>query len=207
MKANSKSKISRRSLLKSGVAATTAAAAGTLGAPMIWAQSNIVLRQSGTGVSAFNEIAAKAKEELGINIEYMTVTSDEEVKKAVTQPDLGTFTGLMKFISMFTKPTTQSKKHNTPKIALIYATGPIMPNHPQIPFGIGEGIKLNAEEVDRNIGGLDVCVFVCVYVCVWFSVCLCVDGKLPFTIESSRSYKLLASEQGIIRYRRFDPRR
>ena len=61
-------------------------------------------------------------------------------KKAVTQPDLGTFTGLMKFISMFTKPTTQSKKHNTPKIALIYATGPIMPNHPQIPFGIGEGI-------------------------------------------------------------------
>ena len=41
MKANSKSKISRRSLLKSGVAATTAAAAGTLGAPMIWAQSNI----------------------------------------------------------------------------------------------------------------------------------------------------------------------
>lgn len=61
-------------------------------------------------------------------------------KKAVTQPDLGTFTGLMKFISMFTKPTTQSKKNNTPKIALIYATGPIMPNHPQIPFGIGEGI-------------------------------------------------------------------
>ncbi|MBB15013.1 signal peptide peptidase SppA [Candidatus Poribacteria bacterium] len=61
-------------------------------------------------------------------------------KKAVTQPDLGTFTGLMKFISMFTKPTTQSKKHNTPKIALIYATGPIMPNHPQIPFGIGAGI-------------------------------------------------------------------
>ena len=61
-------------------------------------------------------------------------------KKVVTQPDLGTFTGLMKFISMFTKPTTQSKKNNTPKIALIYATGPIMPNHPQIPFGIGEGI-------------------------------------------------------------------
>ena len=61
-------------------------------------------------------------------------------KKAVTQPDLGTFTGLMKLISMFTKPTTQPKKNTTPKIALIYAIGPIMPNHPQIPFGIGEGI-------------------------------------------------------------------
>ena len=68
MKANTKNKLSRRSLLKTGVAATTAAAAGTLGAPMIWAQSNIVLRQSGTGVSAFNEIAKKAKEDLGITM-------------------------------------------------------------------------------------------------------------------------------------------
>ena len=75
MKANRKSKISRRSLLKSGIAATTAAAAGTLGAPMIWAQSNIVLRQSGTGVSAFNEIAAKAKEDLGITtVSYTHLT-------------------------------------------------------------------------------------------------------------------------------------
>ena len=47
--------LSRRTLLKSGVAA----AAGTLAAPMVWAQSNIVLRQAGTGVSAFNEIAEK----------------------------------------------------------------------------------------------------------------------------------------------------
>jgi anaerobic selenocysteine-containing dehydrogenase len=45
MKANTKNKLSRRSLLKTGVAATTAAAAGTLGAPMIGAQSNKVLRQ------------------------------------------------------------------------------------------------------------------------------------------------------------------
>ena len=86
MKANSKSKISRRSLLKSGVAATTAAAAGTLGAPMIWAQSNIVLRQSGTGVSAFNEIAAKAKEDLGITMEMTALDSDSVVQKVATQP-------------------------------------------------------------------------------------------------------------------------
>ena len=48
--------LSRRTMLKTGVAA----AAGTLAAPMVWAQSNIVLRQAGTGVSAFNEIAEKA---------------------------------------------------------------------------------------------------------------------------------------------------
>ena len=36
--------LSRRTLLKTGVAA----AAGTLAAPMLWAQSNIVLRQTGT---------------------------------------------------------------------------------------------------------------------------------------------------------------
>ncbi|MBT5950418.1 MAG: ABC transporter substrate-binding protein, partial [Betaproteobacteria bacterium] len=48
--------LSRRTLLKTGVAA----AAGTLAAPMLWAQSNIVLRQTGTGVSAYNEIAKKA---------------------------------------------------------------------------------------------------------------------------------------------------
>ncbi|MFP6724473.1 MAG: signal peptide peptidase SppA [Candidatus Poribacteria bacterium] len=61
-------------------------------------------------------------------------------KKAGRQPDLGTFAGLMKLISMFTNPTTQSKESTNPKIALIYAVGPIMPNQLQIPFGIGEGI-------------------------------------------------------------------
>ena len=52
--------LSRRTLLKTSVAA----AAGSLAAPMVWAQSNIVLRQAGTGVSAFNEIAQKALEDL-----------------------------------------------------------------------------------------------------------------------------------------------
>ena len=51
--------VGRRRLLKgAGVAAL-----GSFGAPTIWAQNNknIVLRQCGTGVSAFNEIAEKAK--------------------------------------------------------------------------------------------------------------------------------------------------
>ena len=53
---------------------------------MIWAQSNIVLRQSGTGVSAFNEIAAKAKEDLGITMEMTALDSDSVVQKVATQP-------------------------------------------------------------------------------------------------------------------------
>ena len=62
--------LSRRTLLKSGVAA----AAGTLAAPMVWAQSNIILRQAGTGVSAFNEIADKAFDDLGITMETVSYT-------------------------------------------------------------------------------------------------------------------------------------
>lgn len=75
--------LSRRTLLKTGVAAT----AGTLAAPMVWAQSNIVLRQAGTGVSAFNEIAEKALEDLGITLEMTALDSDAVTQRVATQPD------------------------------------------------------------------------------------------------------------------------
>ena len=75
--------LSRRTLLKTGVAA----AAGTLAAPMVWSQSNIVLRQAGTGVSAFNEIAEKAFEDLGITLEMTALDSDAVTQRVATQPD------------------------------------------------------------------------------------------------------------------------
>ena len=75
--------LSRRTLLKTGVAA----AAGALAAPMVWAQSNIVLRQAGTGVSAFNEIAAKAFDDLGITLEMTALDSDSVTQRVATQPD------------------------------------------------------------------------------------------------------------------------
>ncbi len=75
--------LSRRTLLKTGVAAT----AGTLAAPMVWSQSNIVLRQAGTGVSAFNEIAEKAFEDLGITLEMTALDSDAVTQRVATQPD------------------------------------------------------------------------------------------------------------------------
>ena len=76
--------LSRRAILKGGAAA---AAASAFPAPMIWAQSNIVLRQAGTGVSAFNEIAAKAKEDLGITLEMTALDSDAVAQRVATQPN------------------------------------------------------------------------------------------------------------------------
>lgn len=79
--------LSRRTLLKSAAASVTAAGASSLGAPMLWAQTEIVLRQAGTGVSAFNEIAAKAKEDLGITLEMTALDSDAVTQRVATQPN------------------------------------------------------------------------------------------------------------------------
>ena len=56
---------------------------------MIWAQNNknIVLRQCGTGVSAFNEIAEKAKADLGFTLQMTALDSDAVVQRVVTQPN------------------------------------------------------------------------------------------------------------------------
>ena len=78
---------SRRRLIK-GTAVGALAGTGLIkGFPYVHASEAMTLRYMATGVSQHSQIAAKAKEELGITIEYITVTSDEEVKKAVTQPN------------------------------------------------------------------------------------------------------------------------
>ncbi|MGO6819942.1 twin-arginine translocation signal domain-containing protein, partial [Rhizobium brockwellii] len=60
--------LSRRTLLKTGAAAVGAiAGSGALtGFPTLWAQTNITLRQFGTGVSNIKAIAEKCKADLGI---------------------------------------------------------------------------------------------------------------------------------------------
>jgi putative spermidine/putrescine transport system substrate-binding protein len=81
--------ISRRTLLKTGAAAVGAiAGSGAItGFPTIWAQSNITLRQFGTGVSNINAIAEKCKADLGITLEMTATDSDAAAQRAVTQPD------------------------------------------------------------------------------------------------------------------------
>jgi putative spermidine/putrescine transport system substrate-binding protein len=80
----------RRKVLK-GAAGLGAAAlgGGVIGAPTIWAQNikNITLRQCGTGVSAFNEIADKAKADLGFTLQMTALDSDAVVQRVVTQPN------------------------------------------------------------------------------------------------------------------------
>ena len=56
---------------------------------MIWAQDikDVVLRQAGTGVSAFNEVATQVKTDLGFTLEMTALDSDAVTQKVATQPD------------------------------------------------------------------------------------------------------------------------
>ena len=105
--------LSRRTLLKTGVAAAT----GTLAAPMVWAQSNIVLRQAGTGVSAFNEIAAKALEDLDITLEMTALDSDSVTQRVATQPDSFDIADIEYWICKKVWPTGKLQAMDTSKIA------------------------------------------------------------------------------------------
>ena len=73
----------RRDALK----AVAGAALAGLAAPAVHAQGPVVLRYVGTAVNQSKEIKDKVREDLGIVIEYVPVTSDDVVRRAVTQPN------------------------------------------------------------------------------------------------------------------------
>ena len=84
-------KVSRRDLLKTGSAVVAGAAIGSnaiTGFPTIWAQNikNVTLRQFGTGVSNINEIAKRAKQDLGITLQMTALDTDSTAQRVVTQP-------------------------------------------------------------------------------------------------------------------------
>ncbi len=122
--------LSRRTLLKTGVAA----AVGTLAAPMLWAQSNIVLRQTGTGVSAYNEIAKKAYEDLGITLEMTASDSDTAAQRVATQPNSFDIADIEYWICKKVWPTGNlqamdaSRLKNYDKIAGTFRSGKLTPN-------------------------------------------------------------------------------
>jgi putative spermidine/putrescine transport system substrate-binding protein len=81
--------VSRRAMLK-GAGAVAGAALGSraiTGFPAVHAQEPKVLRYLGTAVNQSADIAKKAKEDTGITIEYIPVTTDEVTKRAITQPN------------------------------------------------------------------------------------------------------------------------
>ena len=78
------STITRRTVLK-GAGALMGSTA--IYAPAVHAQEPKVLRYLGTAVNQSTEIAKKVKEDTGITIEYVPVTTDEVAKRIVTQPN------------------------------------------------------------------------------------------------------------------------
>ena len=70
------------------VLAGAASAAGlvAVGFPAVHADDPVTLRIAGTGVNQFKELADKCKADLGFNVQYTSLVSDDVVKRAVTQP-------------------------------------------------------------------------------------------------------------------------
>jgi len=79
--------VTRRRFLGTAAAGAAAAASPSLFAPAVHAQEPITLRYIGTAVNQHTAIAEKVKEDLGITLEYIPVTTDDVVKRAVTQPN------------------------------------------------------------------------------------------------------------------------
>jgi putative spermidine/putrescine transport system substrate-binding protein len=78
------SKLSRRTVLK-GAGALMGSSA--LYAPAVHAQEPKVLRYLGTAVNQSADIAKKVKEDTGISIEYIPVTTDDVTRRVITQPN------------------------------------------------------------------------------------------------------------------------
>lgn len=82
-------KLSRRTLLR-GAGAVAGAAAGSgaiTGFPAVWSAEPKVLRYLGTAVNQSADIAKKVKEDTGITIDYVAVTTDDVTKRVITQPN------------------------------------------------------------------------------------------------------------------------
>ena len=81
--------LSRRSLLKSSaaIAGVALGSKAITGFPAVIAAEPVTLRFLGTAVNQSADIAKKVKEDIGINIEYIPVTTDEVSKRILTQPN------------------------------------------------------------------------------------------------------------------------
>jgi len=86
---HTKHPISRRGLIKGagGVAAATALPELVTGFPAAHTQTLKMLRYLGTAVNQSADIAKKVKEDTGITIEYIPVTTDDVTRRVITQPN------------------------------------------------------------------------------------------------------------------------
>jgi putative spermidine/putrescine transport system substrate-binding protein len=80
--------VTRRTLLQHSAALAGVAGTGAItGFPAVHAAEPVSLRYLGTAVNQSIDIAKKVKEDLGIIIEYVPVTTDVVTKRIITQPD------------------------------------------------------------------------------------------------------------------------
>ena len=82
-------RFSRRSVLKGAacVAGVGAGTRGIIGCPAVHAQEPKVLRYLGTAVNQSIDIARKVKEDTGITIEYIPLSTDDVTRRIITQPN------------------------------------------------------------------------------------------------------------------------
>jgi len=84
--------VSRRAMLKGASALAGIGIGAKLGAPVtgfpaLHAAEDKVLRYLGTAVNQSADIAKKVKEDTGITIQYVAVTTDDVTKRVITQPN------------------------------------------------------------------------------------------------------------------------
>jgi putative spermidine/putrescine transport system substrate-binding protein len=77
--------VTRRTLIQSAV--TLGGAQAITGFPAVHADEPMTLRYLGTAVNQSTDIANKVKEDLGITVQYVPVTTDVVTKRIITQPE------------------------------------------------------------------------------------------------------------------------
>src|SRR5262245_16518133 len=80
-------KVSRRGVLKGAGSLVLLGSETMSGFPAVHAQAPKVLRYLGTAVNQSADIAKKVKEDTGITIEYIPVTTDDVTRRVITQPN------------------------------------------------------------------------------------------------------------------------
>ncbi|MDE0300298.1 MAG: signal peptide peptidase SppA [Candidatus Poribacteria bacterium] len=86
------------------------------------------------GLLYYDELLASVQSESAKPIEVVTDSAKESKEVA----DLTGFGGLMRLFSMLSPPRKDVKRPHVPRIAIIYAAGPILSDVPDSPFNTGQ---------------------------------------------------------------------
>jgi len=79
--------VSRRTVMQGAGSLALLGPQTISGFPAVWAQAPKVLRYLGTAVNQSPDIAKKVKEDTGISLEYIPVTTDDVSRRVITQPN------------------------------------------------------------------------------------------------------------------------